>query len=311
MPGIGRPAAAKPPAYHLYGEHGTALFDQLHCESIAERSRLHDWEIRPHRHAALFQCLVVVRGLAQARLEGAHVELRGPALVTVPALAVHGFRFASDIQGSVITVSEAHLQALLQPQPGLRTAVLRLQACALPARGAAAGPARALLDAVAALCDEAQNAAAWRGAALDAALLRLLVALARAAPAAAAAPGAGTPAPRALVHVQGLRALVESQYRQQPTQAALAAQLFITPTQLNRACQQVLGHPAQAVLHARLLLQAQRELAYSALSIKQIAFELGFSDAAYFTRFFSRLAQQTPAAWRAARRGAALPQRLP
>jgi AraC family transcriptional activator of pobA len=102
--------------------------------------------------------------------------------------------------------------------------------------------------------------------------------------------------------VQRLRLLVEAQFRSQPTQAALAAQLGITPTQLNRACQQVLGHRAQDVLHARLLLQAQRDLAYTDLGIKQIAYEAGFADAAYFTRFFRRLTGQTPVAWRAARR---------
>ncbi|MDE2147408.1 MAG: helix-turn-helix transcriptional regulator, partial [Burkholderiales bacterium] len=110
---------------------------------------------------------------------------------------------------------------------------------------------------------------------------------------------------RALAHVQRLRALVESQFRRQPSQAALAAQLGITPTQLNRACRALLGHPAQAVLHARLVLQAQRELAYTELGVKQIAFELGFSDAAYFTRFFRARVGLPPAAWRAAQRRAA------
>jgi len=55
-------------------------------------------------------------------------------------------------------------------------------------------------------------------------------------------------------------------------------------------------------MHARLLLQAQRELTYSRLSVKQIAFELGFTDAAYFTRFFRRLAGCSPAQWRLAQR---------
>jgi AraC family transcriptional activator of pobA len=36
--------------------------------------------------------------------------------------------------------------------------------------------------------------------------------------------------------------------------------------------------------------------------IKQIAHELGFSDAAYFTRFFRRHASLAPTAWRAAQR---------
>jgi AraC family transcriptional activator of pobA len=107
--------------------------------------------------------------------------------------------------------------------------------------------------------------------------------------------------------VQRLRALVELQYRQQPSQMALAAALNISPAQLNRACQQLLGHPAQAVLHARLLLQAERELAYTEVPIKQIAHELGFSDAAYFTRFFRRHAGLAPSAWRATQRTASAP----
>ena len=79
-----------------------------------------------------------------------------------------------------------------------------------------------------------------------------------------------------------------------------AAELGITPAQLNRACQQVLGHNALGVLHARLLLEAQRELAYTTMSVKQIAFGLGFADAAYFTRFFQRGTGRSPSVWREA-----------
>jgi AraC family transcriptional activator of pobA len=64
----------------------------------------------------------------------------------------------------------------------------------------------------------------------------------------------------------------------------------------------VLGHSALGVLHARLLLEAQRELGYTAMSVKQVASGLGFSDAGYFTRFFQRLTGQTPTAWRATAR---------
>jgi AraC family transcriptional activator of pobA len=45
--------------------------------------------------------------------------------------------------------------------------------------------------------------------------------------------------------------------------------------------------------HARLCLEAQRELAYARLRIKHIAFKLGLTDAGYFTRFFE---QETAAA---------------
>lgn len=290
------------PAYALYGEAPPAAPDQLHCESIAERSRLHGWEIRPHQHASLCQLIVVHSGGAQALLDGQQLQLHGPAVITVPALCAHGFVFAPAIQGDVFTVSELHLAALLQGHPGLHETLLRPQGQALlPAE------ARAVLAAAAALRDEALlGHAAWRQAALDAALLQLAVAVARTRRQHTLPRGAG-PASRALLHVQRLRALVDARYRRQPSQAALAAALNITPTQLNRACQQLLGHPAQAVLHARLLLQAQRELAYTELPIKQIAFELGFSDAAYFTRFFRRHAGLAPAAWRSAQRAGLSP----
>ena len=81
--------------------------------------------------------------------------------------------------------------------------------------------------------------------------------------------------------------------------AALAQPLGITTTQLNRACHQVLGHSALGVLHGRLVLEAQRDLAYTTLSVKQIALGLGFNDAGYFTRFFQRETGHTPSAWRA------------
>jgi AraC family transcriptional activator of pobA len=102
--------------------------------------------------------------------------------------------------------------------------------------------------------------------------------------------------------VQQLRDLVERRFREQPSVAELAASIGITPTQLNRVCQKVLGHSALAVLHARLSLEAQRELAYTTLSIKQVALDLGFADAGYFTRFFQRATGLTPSAWRAGRR---------
>ena len=310
------------PAYALYGEALETAPLLAHCEPIADRSRLHGWEIRPHQHTSLYQLVVIRSGRAQVLLDGRRHQLQGPALITVPALCAHGYVFAPSIQGDVFTLSERHLSALLDGHPGLSDHVLRPQGHKL-----LANDARAVLAAAAMLRAEAQRADnAWHRAGLDAALLHLAVAVARARPrlvlprGAAAGTGTtartfadtnagngGAPGPRALHHVQRLRALVELQYRQQPSQMALAAALNISPAQLNRACQQLLGHPAQAVLHARLLLQAERELAYTEVPIKQIAHELGFSDAAYFTRFFRRHAGLAPSAWRAAQRTGSAP----
>ncbi|OYV02378.1 MAG: AraC family transcriptional regulator [Burkholderiales bacterium PBB5] len=289
------PLQASLPTYALYGEHGrTQATDWLHCETIAERSQRHDWEIRPHRHEALFQILHIQRGSASAWLDGAHTALTGPCVLLAPPLVPHGFRFAPDIDGTVVTVLDTHLARLLAAAPTLAGVLARPQHWDWPTGDAAVA---AVAEAVQALRAEFFGTAPWRDLALDAALLRLAVALARAAPAAQAAPVAA-PA-RALGHVRRYRALVEAQFRQQPSLAALADTLGITSTQLNRVCHQVLGHSALAVLHARLVLEAQRDLAYTTLSVKQIALGLGFAEAAYFTRFFQRHTGHTPTGWRA------------
>jgi AraC family transcriptional activator of pobA len=285
------------PIYALYGETRPQQgVDALHCESIAERSRLHDWEIRPHRHTALLQILYMARGQVSARLEAGTFSLRGTAVVVVPAGVVHGFRFTPGVQGGVVTVAEPHAQRLLAGQPGLADAALSSRATALSA--AAARPVQAASDA---LHQEFNDSHAWRTLAVDAALTQLLLALAR-LPGTGRGAGRGAPAAsasRADTHVRRFRTLVAERFRAQPGMAELAAEMAITPTQLNRVCQQVLGCSALAVLHARLLLEAQRELAYTTMSIKRISLGLGFADAAYFTRFFERQAGSTPSAWRA------------
>ena len=294
------------PTYLLYGENGAqARPEVLHIESIASRSSLHSWEIRPHRHETLFQLLFVSRGQVHATLDGRATTLRAPALVTVPPLAPHGFAFSRDVEGDVVTLLESHLRRIVAGEPALLRHLLAPRCERLDAARAAR-----VREAQAALRRAHSDPHEWRALAADAALASLLVTAARALPSegrGADASEAGDAASRrsqsrAAQHVAAFRDWIEQHFRAQPRMSACAEALGITPTQLNRVCQQVLGHSAQAVLHTRLLMEAQRDLLYTSMSIKQVALALGFSDAAYFTRFFEREAGVTPSAWRARER---------
>jgi AraC-like DNA-binding protein len=59
------------------------------------------------------------------------------------------------------------------------------------------------------------------------------------------------------------------------------------------------GKPAIKHIHARQVLEAKRLLFHTHNSLKEIAFDLGFSDASYFNRFFKRETGVTPADYRA------------
>ena len=109
------------------------------------------------------------------------------------------------------------------------------------------------------------------------------------------APG---PANRKLLHLQRFRALLDRGYRTHKSVAFYAGELGITPTQLNRVCREVLRKSALGAINARLLLEAERDLVYTFIGVKEIALSLGFSDAAYFSRFFSKHKRCTPTQFR-------------
>ena len=83
------------PVFHLYGETGSEAAQELvHCESIASRSRLHNWEIQPHRHHGLFQMLWLARGRADVAIDDGDGRLSAGQVLLLPQHCVHGFRFA-------------------------------------------------------------------------------------------------------------------------------------------------------------------------------------------------------------------------
>lgn len=296
---------SSPPLFELYGEMGRdAALDGLHLESIADRSQLHNWEIKPHRHASLVQLLLIESGPAQVQIDGQRLALRGPAVVWVPVLVVHGFAFSPDTVGHVVTLDQARLRQLPGSSTALWEALAAPRAVALP-RGAP--PSRVLSALAQALSEHYAGTARWRAPVLDGAVLMASALVAQLPPLAARAAAAEVPEPagRALQHLARYREQVERHFRNHSKLHELAAPLGITTTQLNRLCRQHLRCSALDVLHQRLLLEAKRELGYTTLQVRQISDGLGFADPAYFTRFFQRLTGQSPSQWRGQRSGGA------
>ena len=94
------------PAFFLYGELLRAPDERLvHVETLAARSRQHDWFIGAHRHRDLHQLLLVRRGRVEASLDGAAGDRRAPFAVIVPPGVVHAFRFQPDSAGLVVSLS--------------------------------------------------------------------------------------------------------------------------------------------------------------------------------------------------------------
>lgn len=291
------------PTYALYGEHDRPLVQEsLHCESIAQRSQLYDWEIRPHRHELFAQVLHIRSGSAEVTIDGVTESMTGPCLVFVPPLLPHGFRFSEDVDGRVVTVVAQQLKARLAATPDLLGHFDVAHRRTLVAGSGEATQVDAVLGA---LVSEFDGNAPWRHAAIESALSLALLVVGRTlaqSSADEATSGAGQEASRARRHVQRFLAAVDLGYRESRSVDSYAAPLGITPAQLNRVCRQVLNRSALEAVHLRSMLEAERDLAYTSLSVKEIALSLGFSDAAYFTRFFTRRNGRSPSEFRRAAR---------
>src|SRR5215472_13106315 len=102
------PSVTSLPLFHLYGDPpDEQAFDFIHIETISSRSSVHDWTIRAHRHANLFQILVIERGGGEMALEATTTNFAAPAAILLPATVAHGFRFQREVtEGWVVSFTE-------------------------------------------------------------------------------------------------------------------------------------------------------------------------------------------------------------
>jgi len=77
-----------------------------------------------------------------------------------------------------------------------------------------------------------------------------------------------------------------------------AEKLHITPRKLGETIKSILNKTTTEVISSRLLIECKRQLIYSNNSISETAYELGFEDNSYFTKFFKKMTNMTPKEYR-------------
>ena len=280
------------PRFYLYGEpHRVADGRFVHVESLDDRSRPSEWTIRSHAHADLNHVFHIAEGGGAMRAEDALLPFAAPCLLLVPAGFVHGFSWTSESKGAVITVSSDYLERVRESDAALAGLF----------RAAAAIPLDALESerfhtGVAHLRAELGWAAPGHRAAVESGLLDILVRSLRALGAQEAvdrhSPG------RQAALVARLRERIEARFRLREPVGAYAAALGTSETRLRAACAAVARQSPTEMLDQRTVVEAQRSLLYTNLSISEIADSLGLPDAAYFSRFFTKHVGRSPRAYR-------------
>ncbi len=90
------------------------------------------------------------------------------------------------------------------------------------------------------------------------------------------------------------RELIEKNINYKLRVADVCDELHVSPKQLNAALQQIIGNTAKQYLEDRVVLEMKRLLAFSSLSVKEIAYEMGFDDPTNFTKYFKSRVNTLP-----------------
>lgn len=94
------------------------------------------------------------------------------------------------------------------------------------------------------------------------------------------------------------RRLIEENYCRLHTVKDYAALMNVTAKTLTLYVNECSTFTPLELINNRIILEAKRLLRYSVLSVKEIAFQLGFDDPSYFVKFFKRIVRQSPADYR-------------
>jgi AraC family transcriptional activator of pobA len=289
------PAPAPVPKVRLYvesAEHRESWFVNVGHVTEGGRRRT-----APHAHPAYGQVIFVRIGRGVMNLEGSRVPFEGPCALLLPHECVHGLEYEIDVDRWVVTVEQTYLTQVNARLPEFIQLWTEPRVIPLTYGPSAPDDVHAL---VRKLEHEVRSKALGHVVGTEALLTSLLLLLVRGLRLDEVDKEGATRA--AIKLADRFRELVHAHYRENLRLQTYASKMAVSPAQLRAACVAATGLSPTKLIHARLIIEAKRNLIFGDMSIEQIAYGLGFVDTAYFTRFFRKEVGQSPSQFRAAAR---------
>jgi AraC family transcriptional regulator, transcriptional activator of pobA len=98
--------------------------------------------------------------------------------------------------------------------------------------------------------------------------------------------------------LQKLKDAIEDNFKTKHAPADYAALLYITPKALAKITKTHFNKTLSSLINERIIIEAKRELYLTNKTVKEIAYELGYEDEYYFSRFFKVNTDVSPQLYR-------------
>jgi AraC family transcriptional regulator, transcriptional activator of pobA len=275
------------PSYFVYGEPARELdVGFVHVELVSARQNLHHGKVIAHQHAHMGQITFWFKGKGTYFIDDKTWTFLAPAISFVPSSLVHGFSVSPQSDAIVISIANdavqkinladsAKINSLFFTQKELSksdwTHIQSLMTLANAEYASQRTNSISILEQTIAI------------------ILTLLVREAK---------GTVFNTEQKLPLSKNLSQLIDIHFREQWSVEDYCAALNSTYHMVDKAAHAGFGFSIKTMIVRRRVLEAKRLLKFTIRSVEDIAFELGFKDAAYFNRLFKRHAGKSPGAWR-------------
>jgi AraC family transcriptional regulator, transcriptional activator of pobA len=98
--------------------------------------------------------------------------------------------------------------------------------------------------------------------------------------------------------LQNLKDAIEANFRTKHSPSDYADMLYISPKALAKITKAYFNKTLSNLINERIIIEAKRELYLTNKTVKEIAYELGYEDEYYFSRFFKINADVSPQLYR-------------
>ncbi len=98
--------------------------------------------------------------------------------------------------------------------------------------------------------------------------------------------------------LQNLKNYIELHFKTKHSASDYAELLFVTPKSLSKIIKTHFNKTLTDLISERIIIEAKRELYLTNKTVKEIAYELGYEDEYYFSRFFKNNADVSPQLYR-------------
>lgn len=275
------------PIVNIYGDNPNVLIpDLLHSENLTKGTGLFKGKIKPHRHSNLTQMLYLKTGSGTVFLDGESKDLHAPCIVVVAEMSIHSFNFTADSTGFVLSIASPLCRKFLKKLNEHQRILSSSGYFKVPDYDEDINYMFQKIN------NEYNDEQLGKELILESLTTTLLACLIRLN--FINEPNVKLKLNKGEKHFSSYLKYIEQQYNQHQSIEVYAKKLGITSPYLNLLCQQFAQKTALQLIHERLFLEAKRKLIYTALTISKISDELGFSEPAYFTRFFTRLSKTSP-----------------